>query len=424
MAAVERVAMLSLHTSPLDQPGTGSSGGMNVYVRELARALGVAGIEVDIFTRAPGGRLSIVSAGPGVRVVAVPAGPHSPLPKGDLAAFAHTWAGAIAALACAERRPYDLVHSHYWISGLAGITLARAWQTPLVHMFHTLSRLKTRFAGAEPDIPRARGEQQVLDAASAVVVANSLERIQLLQNYTVRQTQLVTIPCGIDAARFRAPRSNARGTPTSLATLPSRAHPVGQFVIAALGRAERLKNFAMLIDAVAVACSRDAGFAASVDVRIAGGAASDEPEVLPELVARARSRGLASRVRFTGPIARDRVPQFYAGADCCVVPSRYESFGLVALEAMAAGIPVIATRVGGLQVTIEDGVDGYLVGPDDAEAMADRLLALWSSPALRARMGSRGRRAAQHYAWPLIADRVACLYQGLVTEPSRALAGC
>ena len=396
---------------------------MNVYVRELSRALGMAGIEVDIFTRSPDGRLSIVHDGPGVRVVAVPAGPAGPLPKGDLAVWAPACADAIAALACAERRPYDLVHSHYWISGLTGIALARAWQTPLVHMFHTLSRLKTRFAGAEADILRARGEQQVLDAASAVVVANSIERLQLTQSYAVRHAQLVTIPCGVDPSCFLPPRSSARNSP-SIATLPSRAHPAGRFVIVALGRAEQLKNFPLLIDAVALACGRNPGFAASVDVRIAGGAASEEPEVLPDLVAQARALGLARRVRFTGPIARDRVPQFYASADCCVVPSRYESFGLVALEAMAAGLPVIATRVGGLQVTVEDGVDGYLVEPDDVEALADRLLALWSSPALRARMGSRGQRAAQQYAWPLIADRVGCLYQGLVTEPSRALAGC
>ncbi|HWE62544.1 MAG TPA: glycosyltransferase, partial [Chloroflexota bacterium] len=181
---VERVAMLCLHTSPLDQPGTGSSGGMNVYVSGLARALATADIEVDIFTRSPD-QLHMISEAPNVRVIALPGGPAGPLAKDTLALVAPEYAAAIDRLAAGEGRLYDIVHSHYWISGLAGVQLADRWSVPFVHMFHTLSRVKTRFAGSPADPRRAAGEQRVLDAADAVVVANQIEATHLRESYRV-----------------------------------------------------------------------------------------------------------------------------------------------------------------------------------------------------------------------------------------------
>lgn len=401
---VERVAVLCLHTSPLDQPGAGSGGGMNVYVRDLARALAASGIEVDVFTRSTD-HLRIVTDAADVRIIAVPFGPPGPLEKRALAMLAAEGAGAIADVAAAERRGYDLIHSHYWTSGLTGARLAERWSVPLVHMFHTLSRVKTRFAGTPCDPRRALGEQRVLDVADAVVVANQVEHRDVRQLYQVRGAQLVTIPCGIDPRTFE----QRRGTQGGSATRAS-----DEFTIVALGRAERLKNFALLLEAVAHACAREPRFARRVAVRIAGGAASDEPATLAELRRLARRLGLAQRVRFLGAVPRAQVPDLYAAADVCAIPSRYESFGLVALEAMAAGVPVVATRVGGLAVTVEDGVNGFLVAPDDAEAMAARLLTLWADPALRASLGARGVISAHHYAWPTVADRMHCLYESLV----------
>ena len=348
---VGRVAMLCLHTSPLDQPGTGSSGGMNVYTRALSRALAAADIEVDLFTRSTGG-LTIVADAPGVRVIAVPAGRPGPVAKGAIAPLAPACAEAIERFAASQGLRYDVVHSHYWISGLTGIQLADRWSVPLVHMFHTLSRIKTRFAGSAADPQRAHGEQRVLDAADAVVAANRIECDQLREAYRVRGTRVVTIPCGVDPSPFGAfPLRNGRHT----TNVP--------FTIAALGRAERLKNFPLLLRAMATAGARDPRFAAAAQLRIAGGPSSDEPAVLPELQQLARTLGIADRVRFVGPVPHAQVPDFYAAADVCAVPSFYESFGLVAVEAMAAGLPVIASRVGGLQVTVDDGVNGFLVDP-------------------------------------------------------------
>ena len=397
---IERVAMICLHSSPLDQPGTGSSGGMNVYVRALARALAAADVEVDIFTRSAT-TAQMVQDAPNVRVLALQIGPVGPLPKGAFGTLGEESAAAILEQAAAAGRHYDVVHSHYWSSGLVGSLLAARWSAPLVHMFHTLSRVKSEFAGSPPDDARAAGEQQVLDRADAIVVANAIERAQILDLYRVQESGLVTIPCGIDPAPFLAhtrAQSREAGDP---------------FVIVALGRAERLKNFPLLLRAVAIAADRDPRFGSSVRVQLAGGPSNDDPEVMPELRRLAGDLGIADRVHFIGPVPHERVPELYAGSDLCVVPSRYESFGLVALEAMAAGLPVLATRTGGLQVTVDEGVNGYLVPTEDADALAACLLALWADPAHCAQLGARGRRAAQQYAWPVIADRIGCLYQAL-----------
>ena len=373
---------------------------MNVYVRALARALAASDVEVDIFTRSAT-TVQVVRDAPNVRVLALPIGPAGPLPKGAFGALGEAAAAAIAGQAAAEGRRYDVVHSHYWSSGLVGSLLAARWSVPLVHMFHTLSRVKSEFAGSPPDEARTAGEQRVLDRADAIVVANAIERAQILDLYRAQDSRLVTIPCGIDPGPFLAhkrPRSRQVGDP---------------FVIVALGRAERLKNFPLLLRAVAIAADRDPRFGSCVRVQLAGGPSSDDPEVMPELHRLAGDLGITERVNFVGPVPHERVPELYAASDLCVVPSRYESFGLVALEAMAAGLPVVATRTGGLQVTVDEGVNGYLVPTEDAEALASRLLALWADPDLCVLLGTRGLRAAQQYAWPVIADRIGCLYQAL-----------
>ena len=400
--AVSRVAMLSLHTSPLDQPGQGSSGGMNVYVRELAHALANMDIAVDIYTRSPG-QLQVTGDGTGVRVIAVPAGPPGPVEKGAIADLAPALLDGIARLAAREQLHYDIVHSHYWSSGLIGHRLSVRWSIPQVHMFHTLSRVKTRYAGAPEDTRREIAELRLLDSADTIVAPNTVERMQIFELYGVRHAPVVVIPCGINPAPYSANAQAPRGT-------------AGRFVVVALGRLERLKNFGLLLQAIAIACERNARFAAEVEVRIAGGPSSDEPEMLGALRDMVSTLSIEQQVCFLGAVPHGNVPALYAAADVCVIPSLHESFGLVALEAMASGVPVIATRTGGLQVTVVDGANGFLVGHDDADSLADRLLTLWSSPPLRAAFAARGMRAAQHYAWPEIADRMRCLYNSLQGE--------
>lgn len=397
----QRVAMLCLHSSPLDTPGTGSSGGMNVYVRELSRSLAASGTAVDIFTRSQGA-IQIHHDADGVRVIAVPVGPPGPLPKNAIADQAPALLHAIVEAAHGLR--YDLVHSHYWVSGLVARHLAHRWNVPSVHMFHTLSRVKTRFAGSTPDERRARGEQRVLDTTDAIVVANEAERDQLRALYCVRQPRLAVIPCGIDPEPFGEESPQSHGSPV---------------IVVALGRLERLKNFGLLLRALAVATRRDPAVAGQIEVHIAGGPAAEEPEERVLLERLATDLGIADRVRLLGAVPRESIPALYAASDICVVPSHYESFGLVAVEAMAAGLPVLATRVGGLQSTVRDGESGYLIPPDDVETMAERLLQLAASPERRAAMGACGAMLAQQYAWPRIAARVRDLYEVLLADGRR-----
>lgn len=402
---IKRVAMPCLHGSPLDEPGTASGGGMNVYVRELARALAAIGIAVDIFSRSPD-QARVVEDAPGVRVITLPAGPPGPVAKDLVPSLAPALLAGISRFAKGEGRGYDLVHSHYWSSGCVAQRLARLWRVPHVHMFHTLSRIKTAYAGTPPDPRRAHVEANLLDTAQAVVVATPVERAEILAHYGQRQAPLITIPCGIDPAPF-----------AHAAAFPRRAD--GRFVIVVLGRVERLKNFDLALHALAEARTRDARFANVAELHIAGGPSAGEPEVLPALRRLAAELGIEPQVRFLGPVPRAEIPALYAGADLCLVPSRHESFGLVALEAMVAGLPVVATRTGGLQVTVADGVNGYLVDVDDVPALADRLLQLWDSPALRRELGGRGVRTAQRHAWPRIAERMIDLYTDLIADRRR-----
>lgn len=399
--------MLSLHSSPLDEPGTGTSGGMNVYVRELARALASSGTAVDIFTRSRE-EARVVLEAPGVRVIGVPAGPHGAVAKETVASLSPALLAGISRFARSEGLRYPLVHSHYWSSGCVAQRLTRRWRVPHVHMFHTLSRIKTAYAGSPPDPRRARIEESLLDTADAIVVPTPVERAQINAHYGQGRAPRVFIPCGIDPTPFAsAARHRSRGGD-------------GRFVVVALGRMERLKNFDLLLRALADACAREPRFATQVEIRLAGGPSADEPGTLPALQDLAADLGILAQVRFLGPVPRANVPALYADSDLCVVPSRHESFGLVALEAMAAGLPVVATRTGGLQVTVADGVNGYLVGVDDAPTLASRLLDLWASPALRRTLGARGAQTASHYAWPLIAERMSDLYEALIADRQRA----
>jgi D-inositol-3-phosphate glycosyltransferase len=406
---VKRIAMLSLHSSPLDQPGAGSSGGMNVYVRDLSRSLTALDLNVDIFTRSSAGRI-VVDDAPGVRVIGVPGCRTGAVSKNEIADMVPALIRGIDEVVRGERLSYDVLHSHYWISGMAGRRLGTLWDVPHVQMFHTLSRIKSKYAGNAPDPRRERTEIRLLQTADAVVVSNPVERKQIRELYPENCTRLVSIPCGIDAEKFR--RHDRR---------PETA---GRFTVVALGRLEHLKNFSLLLDAVALACRQCEEFGRVARVIIAGGPSTDEPDERRRLEAQTHALGIQRVVRFMGPVPREKIADLYASSDVCVVPSLHESFGLVALEAMASGLPVVATRTGGMQLTVVNNVSGFLVDPNEPAEMADRLLALWQSPLLREHMGLRGTRAAQHYAWPVVAERMRCLYQSLVCMHSSSDCDC
>lgn len=402
-----RIAQVSAHTSPLAPLGGRETGGMNVYVLELSRELARLGYEVDIFTRRDGDLPAVEQVAPNLRLVRIEAGPPKPVEKEDLVSFLPGFAHEMRRFADAERAPYDVVHSHYWQSGWAGGILARALDAPHVVMFHTLGEVKNRARISEQEpVQRIHHERAIARRADAIVTASDHERGLLERYYGASPERMHTIPCGVDVELFRPldPEASRR----ELGLDPSRP------VLLWVGRLEKLKGVDILIGALAQLDERD------FTLLIVGG---DERagELRAELEAQAREAGIAENVRFTGAVAHDELPVYYSAADVCVVPSYYESFGLVAVEAMACGTPVVASRVGGLVSTVTDGVNGYLIPWRCPEPFAERLEVLLHNPELRANFSRSARRSVERFRWRSVALQVATVYDSvLAAHPSRA----
>lgn len=397
-----RVAMLSVHTCPLAALGGKETGGMNVYVRETARELGRMGVTVDVFTRSQNASIPrVAELGEGARVIHLPAGPQAPIERQAIHPHLPQFIEGVEAHRWAEGIDYDVIHAHYWLSGVAGLELREQWGVPLVQMFHTLGRLKNAVAQRpgelEPEL-RIAEESRIVESADRIVAANVVERAHLVWYYGAKTEGISVIPCGVDTELFQ-PMSQAAAK--DLLELPP--EPALLYV----GRLEPIKGLETLLDAMA---------------RIGGGARlyivggdSDEPSSAH--AARLRTRvarlGLERRVRFLGAQPQRRLRYFYAAAEATVMPSYYESFGMVALEAMACGSPVVASRVGGLTTTVKDGVTGYLVPEGDAGALSERLERLLHDPETRARLGREASRWAADHRWPCVAEAVCRLYSEL-----------
>jgi D-inositol-3-phosphate glycosyltransferase len=403
--------MISYHTCPLATLGGKDTGGMNVYVRDLTRYLGRMGIQVDVFTRSQDEHVPHVlhDLGYGNRVVHVPAGPESPLPKQELMAYLPQFVEGILGFARSKGVSYDLIHSHYWMSGLAAKRLKAVWNVPVVHMFHTLGVMKQRVARrpgeAEGDY-RLKGEQEVLQMADRIVAATPAELAQLQWLYQADTRKIVVIPPGVDLSRFYPiPPDEAK---EFIGVLP------GEKVLLYVGRIEPLKGIDVLIEAIAMMCQRGV----RVCLSVIGGDPDSGPEALDtemvRLQALRQEYGLQDLVAFLGRRAQDTLPYYYSAAEAVVVPSHYESFGMVALEAMACGTPVVASQVGGLAFLIQDGVTGFTVPVDDPRALADRLIEIVQDSSLRKRMSQAAASFARDYAWEKIAARLVRLYQEVV----------
>ncbi len=398
-----RIAMLSVHTSPLEQPGTGDAGGMNVYVLELSQALARRGAEVEIFTRATSSaQPPVVDVAPGIRVFHVPAGPFEGLDKfdlpGQLCAFT---AGVLRAEA---RRPegfYDVVHSHYWLSGQAGWLAAERWDVPLVHTMHTMARVKNA-ALAPGDTPepagRVIGEEQVVAAADALVASTREEADDLVTLYDADPDKVTIVPPGVDLDVFCPP------APTDdRAALRARLGlPDGGPVILFAGRVQLLKGPDVLVQALAH-LPRD------VRLVVLGGA-SGRPTAVRELEALAYQVGVRDRVLVHPPVAPAQLAQWYRAADVVAVPSHNESFGLVAAEAQACGTPVVAAAVGGLRTVVVDGVSGVLVDGHDPATWARELGALLADDARRTRLAAGARAASTRFGWDEAATSMLDVY--------------
>ncbi|HET9498932.1 MAG TPA: D-inositol-3-phosphate glycosyltransferase [Marmoricola sp.] len=405
--AVRRVAMVSLHTSPLDQPGTGDAGGMNVYVTEVARQLARRGVEVDIFTRATASRLPVeVGLEPGVSVRHIVAGPFEGLGKqelpGQLCVFARE---VLRVEAQHELGHYDLVHSHYWLSGQVGALARDRWGVPLVHSMHTMAKVKNgALADGDTPEPAARiiGEEQVVEAADMLIANTDDEAKDLINCYDADAARVEVVHPGVDLGLFRPrPPQEAR----SRLGLPADGD-----VLLFVGRIQPLKAPDVLLRAAAELLRRDPARRSRLMVAVVGGPSGsglEHPSALSDLAA---SLGIADVVRFVPPVSRADLVDWYAAASLVCVPSYNESFGLVAVEAQACGTPVVAAEVGGLTTAIADGRSGFLVGghdPADYARVIERILA---EPALRERLSRGARAQAAGFSWEHTADATLGVY--------------
>ncbi|MFG2122771.1 D-inositol-3-phosphate glycosyltransferase [Streptomyces sp. NPDC048710] len=414
-----RVAMLSVHTSPLHQPGTGDAGGMNVYIVELAVRLAALGIEVEIFTRATSAELPpSVELAPGVLVRHVHAGPYAGLAKeelrGRLCAFTRgvtqTWAG---------HRPghYDLLHSHYWLSGHVGRQLAECRGVPLVHAMHTMARVKNASL-AEGDTPepasRVIGETQVVRAAHRLIANTEREAEDLLRHYDADADRVAVVHPGVNLDRFRPDTSGVSAGRAAARTRLGLPH--NALVALFAGRIQPLKGPDVLLRSVARLLEERPWLRERILVPVVGGPSGSglsEPDELQKLAARL---GVLDVVLFRPPVGQDRLADWYRAASVVVMPSYSESFGLVAVEAQACGTPVIAAEVGGLPVAVRNGVSGVLVPGHDPADYARELCRFADDPARSARMGTSAARHARSFGWDAAAAATAEVYAAVLRE--------
>jgi D-inositol-3-phosphate glycosyltransferase len=402
---MRRLAVLSLHTSPLAQPGAGDSGGMNVYVRELVSALAQAGVRTDVFVRRWSADLpEIVDVEPGFRVVHVDAGPIE-LDKEQLPdvvpEFTERVLGHVRAAG-----DVDALHANYWLSGVSGHALKHALDLPLVSTFHTLARVKAETGDHEPE-RRVHAEAEVIGCSDAILASCSAEAAQLERLYGADPARIEIVPPGVDHAFFSP--GDRRGARAALALGD---HPVLLFV----GRIQPLKGLDVAVRALAALPDRTA-----VLVVVGGASGPGGATEVAKVRALVDELGVAERVRFVPPQPHHLLSTYYRAADVCLVPSRSESFGLVALEAAACGTPVVAAAVGGLRTLVEHGTTGYLVEDRDPDVFAAHAADLLGDHALAAKLGSAAATRARGYTWSTAAARLRRIYADVA---ARSLVDC
>jgi D-inositol-3-phosphate glycosyltransferase len=409
-----RVAVLSVHTSPLELPGSGDAGGMNVYIREVAIEMARRGVRSDIYTRKTDpDEPDVQELVGGVRVFSVQAGPSRPVHKDLLPHLIRRFTDAADVLAQREG-PYDVIHAHYWLSGVAGANLKRRWDVPLVVSFHTLARVKDVASPGDPPEPvfRKRGEERVISAADRIIAPTEIERSQLIELYQADDSRICVAPPGVDLERF---------APGDRAAAKRRFGFSDDPLVVFVGRLQPFKGTDIAVDAMA----HLQRMIPDAQLAIVGG---DSPRgsrgERVRLRIAARRLGVSDRLRFMPPVAHTELPQLYRAADVVIVPSASESFGLVALEASACGTPVVATAVGGLRLIVRDGESGYLVGRRDAESFAAALSRVLADPGAQTRLGANAVRLAHRFPWARTTDGILEGFASVMACPDvrRALA--
>jgi len=415
-----RVAMISVHTSPLDQPGSGDAGGLNVYVVELARRLAQLGVEVEVFTRATSSaQRSTVEVVPGVVVKHVMAGPYEVLERRDLPGELCGFTSAVLrAEAADEPGRYDLVHSHYWLSGAVARRATARWRVPLVHSMHTMAKVKN-LALADDDEPEPRerivGEHEVVATADRLVASTAVEASQLVDLYGADPAKVAVVAPGVDLETFSPGDRRAARARLELAA--------DAVVLLFAGRIQPLKAPEVLVRAAAALVASSQSLRERMVVAVVG-APSGNGLAHPGSVTRlAHSLDIGDLVRFEPPVSQARLADWYRAADLTVVPSHSESFGLVALESQACGTPVVATSVGGLSTVVSHGSTGMLVDGHDPSGWARTLATLIADPARRRELGRGAVAHARNFSWDATAERVLEIYADVCAVDRTGLVG-
>jgi D-inositol-3-phosphate glycosyltransferase len=409
-----RIATLMVHTSPLDQPGAGDAGGMNIYVVESAERMAAMGVSVDIFTRRHSPDLpDIVELSLGVRVRHLNIGAYGAT-KEELPALIPNISDAFSAVLESEK--YDVIHSHYWISGKVGMRTAKQFGIPLAHTMHTMARVKNmNLAEGERPEPmiRVQGETQVVAAANALIANTDAEAASLVSLYEACPDNVSVVSPGVDLYTFTA--GSGRKAAREAVGLPQDAH-----ILAFVGRIQPHKGPEVLIRAVAEMLNHSPHLRPKLITIIMGGASGSglgEVERLKDLVS---WLNISDVVRFENPVPRAQIPQWYRAADLVCVPSYSESFGLVALEAQACGTPVVATAVGGLRTAVADGISGVLVDGHDPRAWSSVLARLIQEPQRRVLLSMGAIEHASHFGWDATARGTLDIYDRIIATSASA----
>ena len=388
--SVQRAAFITLHACPLAAPGQGKSGGMNVYVRQLASALGNMGMEIDIFTREHSDVVNRIEAiGPNVRVIHIAAG-DTEAHVGELYAHLPAFLKQLNAFREEEGLEYDVVHSHYWLSSWVGRELSQAMGVPHLVTFHTLGLIKMQSrAGEVEQSERPVVEAEVMASADRIIAFSPHERDAMARLYGADAAKVSLVPCGVDLSVFR---------PLDQQAVRDRLGLNGEKILLYVGRVEPLKGLDLLVETAAQMDSEDGVRVIVVGADVNGDREMDRVKLL------AKERDLEGQIDFVGQVDHKELPLYYNAADVCVVPSYYESFGLVALESMACGTPVVATRVGGLSTIIQHGRTGYLKPWRCPDAFANSVEMIISSYGLQQSMGTAARKHAEGMGWDNVAS--------------------
>jgi D-inositol-3-phosphate glycosyltransferase len=404
-----------VHTSPLDQPGIGDAGGMNIYVLESAQRMAAMGVSVDVFTRrtdpaAP----EIVEISPGVRVRHFDCG-HGTLTKEQLPIHISGLSQEFSRIMRTEN--YDVIHSHYWLSGKVAMPTAKELGIPLVHTMHTMARVKNlNLAEGETPEPmiRVQGETQVVAAANALIANTDAEGASLVSLYDACPDIVHVVSPGVDLFTFTPGES--RSTAREMVGLPQDA-----LVVSFVGRIQPHKGPEVLIRATSELVKHSPLLRHKLIVNVVGGASGANTEEVDRLKELATWLGIDDVVRFAPPVPRAELPQWYRAADLVIVPSYSESFGLVALEAQACGTPVVATAVGGLRTAVADGISGVLVDGHDPKAWSSVISRLLQEPQRRVLLSMGAIEHASHFGWDVTARGTLDIYDQVISEARKSL---